>query len=31
MPVRMTPTGGTHHHSLMNGRSLRNRFSNQSS
>ena len=27
----MTPTGGAHHHSLMNGRSLRNRFSNQSS
>ena len=27
----MTSTGGAHHHSLMNGRSLRNRFSNQSS
>nr|DAM89607.1 MAG TPA: hypothetical protein [Caudoviricetes sp.] len=27
----MTPTGGAHHHSLMNGRSLCNRSLNQSS
>ena len=27
----MTSTGGAHHHSLMNGRSLRNRSPNQSS
>lgn len=31
VPVRMTSNGGAHHHSLMDGRSLCNRFSNQSS
>lgn len=31
VPVRMTSTGGAHHQSLMNGRSLCNRSPNQSS